>query len=129
MRRHRRSEKYIGLCILYGQHNIFLAFKETTDRDASTCEAEYVAASWCVCHAVWLRDLLRKMELKQLGATVIQIDNKSVIELANNPVNQHIVVRFHFIRDHEGRKCGITACGKSGSSCGYFYQIATESIF
>jgi hypothetical protein len=44
------------------------------------------------------------MELKQLGATVIQVDNKSAIELANNPVNherrKHVDVRFHFIRDH-----------------------------
>lgn len=44
------------------------------------------------------------MELKQRGATVIQVDNKSAIELAKNPVNhersKHIDVRFHFIRDH-----------------------------
>ena len=69
-----------------------------------TCEAEYVAASWCVCHAIWLRNLLSKMELKQRGATVIQVDSKSAIELENNPVNhersKHIDVRFHFIRDH-----------------------------
>lgn len=26
----------------------------------STCEAEYVAASWCVCHTIWLRNLLRE---------------------------------------------------------------------
>ena len=44
------------------------------------------------------------MKLKQRGATVIQVDNKSVIKLAKNPVNhersKHINVRFHFIRDH-----------------------------
>jgi hypothetical protein len=70
----------------------------------STCEAEYVAASWCVCHTIWHRNLLSEMELKQLGATVIQVDNKSAIELAKNPVNhersKHIDVRFYFIRDH-----------------------------
>ena len=69
-----------------------------------TCEAEYVAASWCVCHAIWLRNLSSKMELKQLGATLIQVDNKSLIELAKNSVNhersKHIDVGFHFIRDH-----------------------------
>ena len=53
----------------------------------STCEAEYVTASWCVCHAVWLRRLISKMELKQEGPTIIQVDNKSAIELAKNPVN------------------------------------------
>ncbi|KAL4313405.1 hypothetical protein GQ457_01G015130 [Hibiscus cannabinus] len=70
----------------------------------STCEAEYVAASWCVCHAIWLRNLLSKMMLKQVGATMIHVDNKSAIELVKNPVNhersKHIDVRFHFIRDH-----------------------------
>ena len=70
----------------------------------STCEAEYVAASWCVCHAIWLRILLSKMKLKQRGATMIQVDKKSAIELAKNLVNhersKHIDVRFHFIRDH-----------------------------
>jgi hypothetical protein len=70
----------------------------------STCEAEYVAASWCVFHAIWLRNLLSKMKLKQLGATVIQVDNKLVFVLAKNPVNhertKHIDVCLHFIRDH-----------------------------
>jgi len=53
----------------------------------STCEAGYVAASWCVCHAVWLRNLLSKLEMKQEEGTVIRVDNKSAIELAKNPVN------------------------------------------
>jgi hypothetical protein len=70
----------------------------------STCETDYVTASWCVCHAIWLRNLLSKMKLKQLGATVIQTDNKSAIELTKNPMNhersKHIEVCFHFIRDH-----------------------------
>src|ERR1051325_9015762 len=70
----------------------------------STCEAEYVAAAWCVCHAIWLRRLLRKMEQRQENATTILVDNKSAIELAKNPVNherrKHIDVRFHFIREH-----------------------------
>ncbi|XP_050916450.1 secreted RxLR effector protein 161-like [Lathyrus oleraceus] len=70
----------------------------------STCEAEYVAASWCVCHAIWLRRLMSKMELEQKDATIIHVDNRSAIELAKNPVNhersKHIDVRFHFIREH-----------------------------
>ena len=69
----------------------------------STCEAEYVVASWCVCHEVWLRNLLSKLEMKQEKGTMIQVDNKSVIELAKNLVNhersKHIDVRFHFIRE------------------------------
>ena len=70
----------------------------------STCEAEYVVASWCVCHTIWLRNVLSEMKLKQRGATIIQVDNKLAIEFAKNLVNhersKHIDVRFHFIRDH-----------------------------
>ena len=44
------------------------------------------------------------MESKQEDTTIIQVDNKSAIELAKNPVNhersKHIDVRFHFIREH-----------------------------
>jgi hypothetical protein len=70
----------------------------------SMCEAKYVVASWCLCHVIYLKNLLSKMKLKQLGATVIQVDNKLAIELAKNTVNhersKHIDVRFHFIQDH-----------------------------
>jgi hypothetical protein len=31
--RHRRSEKYIGICVLYGRYSVYLAFKKATDRD------------------------------------------------------------------------------------------------
>ena len=69
----------------------------------STCEAEYVAASWCVCHATWLRNLLHELKMTQHEATEIRVDNKSAIELAKNPVHhersKHIDVRFHFIRE------------------------------
>nr|KYP73058.1 Retrovirus-related Pol polyprotein from transposon TNT 1-94 [Cajanus cajan] len=69
----------------------------------STCEAEYVAASWSVCHAVWLLNLLRHMGVIRDEGVVIRVDNKSAIELAKNPVNhgrsKHIDVRFHFIQE------------------------------
>nr|GEW30017.1 retrovirus-related Pol polyprotein from transposon TNT 1-94 [Tanacetum cinerariifolium] len=44
----------------------------------STCEAEYVAASWTVCHAIWLRNLLRELKNQQEGPTEIKVDNKDV---------------------------------------------------
>nr|GEU92788.1 DNA helicase [Tanacetum cinerariifolium] len=53
----------------------------------STCEAEYVAASWTVCHAIWLRNLLRELENQQEGPTEIKVDNKSTIELVRNHVH------------------------------------------
>ncbi|XP_074343081.1 uncharacterized protein LOC141680884 [Apium graveolens] len=52
----------------------------------STCEAEYVAASYCVCHAIWLRRLLSELRIPQQASTEIRVDNKSAIELAKNPI-------------------------------------------
>ncbi|PKU70954.1 Retrovirus-related Pol polyprotein from transposon TNT 1-94 [Dendrobium catenatum] len=72
--------------------------------DLSTCEVEYVAASSCVCHAIWLRKLLKEIGYSQVETTKIYVDNKSAIALSKNPVyhkrNKHIDVRFHYIRDH-----------------------------
>ena len=74
----------------------------------STCEAEYVAASYCVCHAIWLRRLTHELKIPQPMSTEIKIDNKSAIELAKNPVHhersKHIDVRFHFIRQQVKEK-------------------------
>ncbi|KAL4021589.1 hypothetical protein IC575_020395 [Cucumis melo] len=74
----------------------------------STCEAEYVAAASCVCHAVWLRNLSKTVGILQDDPTVIHVDNKSTIALAKNPVfhdrSKHIDTRFHFIRDCISRK-------------------------
>ncbi|XP_020578757.1 uncharacterized protein LOC110023608 [Phalaenopsis equestris] len=69
----------------------------------STCEAEYVAATSCVCHAIWLRNLLKEISLPQEEAIKICIDNKSAIALAKNPVfhdrSKHIDMRYHYIRE------------------------------
>ena len=69
----------------------------------STCEAEYVAATSCVCHAIWLRNLLKELSLPQEEPTKIFVDNKSAIALAKNPVfhdrSKHIDTRYHYIRE------------------------------
>ncbi|KAG6496256.1 hypothetical protein ZIOFF_044115 [Zingiber officinale] len=51
----------------------------------STCETEYIAASSCVSHAIWLRSLLKEIKFEQSEATQICIDNKSTIALGKNP--------------------------------------------
>jgi len=70
----------------------------------SSCEAEYVAVSLCICHAIWLRKLLENLCLPQQEVTKIHIDNKSAIMLAKNPIHhqrsKHIDIRYHFIQEH-----------------------------
>ncbi|KAG6397726.1 hypothetical protein SASPL_143896 [Salvia splendens] len=69
----------------------------------STCEAEYVAATFSVCHAVWLRSLLAELGWSQKEPTTICVDNKSAIALSKNPVfhnrSKHIDTRYHYIRE------------------------------
>ncbi|KAM0989066.1 hypothetical protein FF1_013044 [Malus domestica] len=74
----------------------------------STCEAEYVAATSCVYHAIWLRNLLKELSMPQEEPTEIYVDNKSTIALAKNPVfhdrSKHIDTRYHYIRECIARK-------------------------
>ncbi|XP_057780230.1 secreted RxLR effector protein 161-like [Salvia miltiorrhiza] len=74
----------------------------------STCEAEYVAATSSVCHAVWLRSLLEELGWTQKEPTTICVDNKSAIVLSKNPVfhnrSKHIDTRFHYIRECIAKK-------------------------
>ncbi|CAL1382198.1 unnamed protein product [Linum trigynum] len=68
-----------------------------------TCEAEYVAATSCACHAIWLRKLLKELNMTQEESTKIFVDNKSALALAKNPVfhdrSKHIDTRYHFLRE------------------------------
>ncbi|XP_042446409.1 secreted RxLR effector protein 161-like [Zingiber officinale] len=69
----------------------------------STCEVAYVAATSCICHAVWLRSLLKELNLSQEDLTEIYVDNISAIALTKNPVfherSKHIDIRYHCIQD------------------------------
>ncbi|XP_050897081.1 secreted RxLR effector protein 161-like [Lathyrus oleraceus] len=74
----------------------------------STCEAEYVAATPCVYHAVWLRNLLKELKMSREDPVEICVDNKSTLALAKNPVfherSKHIDTRYHFIRERIKKK-------------------------
>lgn len=68
----------------------------------SSTEAEYVAATNCACHYVWMKGLLEELEEKA-GTVKIMCDNCLAIKLSKNPVmhrrTKHIDVRFHYIRE------------------------------
>ncbi|KAG6389652.1 hypothetical protein SASPL_151124 [Salvia splendens] len=69
----------------------------------STCEAEYVAATFSVYHAIWLRSLLSELGWPHKEPTTICVDNKSAIALSKNPVfhnrSKHIDTRYPYIRE------------------------------
>ncbi|KAK2980783.1 hypothetical protein RJ640_009568 [Escallonia rubra] len=88
------------------------AFTWTSNKQSivtlSTCEAEYVAATSTVCHAIWLRSLLKELNFIQNESTQIYVDNKSAIALAKIPVfhdrSKHIDTRYHFIHESIAKK-------------------------
>lgn len=68
----------------------------------STAEAEYMALSAACQETLWLIQL-RKELIGSKSSTVIFCDNKSVIDLSNNPIysarTKHIDIRHHFVRE------------------------------
>ncbi|XP_028112808.1 uncharacterized protein LOC114310909 [Camellia sinensis] len=90
-----------GFTFFVGDTAFTWSFKKQAIVTLSTCEAKYVAANSVVCHAIWLRNMLKHLGFPQEKPTEIYVDNHSAIALANNPVyhekSKHIDTHYHFI--------------------------------
>jgi hypothetical protein len=68
----------------------------------SSCEAEYIAATSSSTQAIWLARVLGDLLGRDAEALELQVDSKSALALAKNPVfherSKHIRVKYHFIR-------------------------------
>jgi len=71
----------------------------------STAEAEYISLAAAANQAIWLNKLLADLGQEQSSSTELYYENKSVIAIAQNPVQhgktKHINVKFHSIREAE----------------------------
>ncbi|CAJ2653926.1 unnamed protein product [Trifolium pratense] len=81
----------------------------------SSCEAEYVAAAQAACQAVWLESLLEELKINYVKPMRLNIDNKSAISLAKNPIahgrSKHIETKYHFLRDQVSKgKLNVMHC-------------------
>ena len=69
---------------------------------------EYIAITSASAQALWLRKILEELCEIQSGATILYCDNKSAIQLAQNPVHhsrsKHFDMKYHFIRDMVERR-------------------------
>ncbi|KAK2417383.1 putative mitochondrial protein [Trifolium repens] len=74
----------------------------------SSCEAEYVAAAQPACQAVWLESLLDELKINYVKPVRLNVDNKSAISLARNPIahgrSKHIETKYHFLRDQVSKE-------------------------
>ncbi|GJR68906.1 putative ribonuclease H-like domain-containing protein [Tanacetum coccineum] len=92
----------IGGCQFLRSRLISWQCKKQTVVANSTTEAEYVAASNCCGHLLWIQNQMLDYGYNFMN-TKIFIDNESTICIVKNPVfhskTKHIEIRHHFIRD------------------------------
>ncbi|GJT95556.1 putative ribonuclease H-like domain-containing protein [Tanacetum coccineum] len=97
----------IGGCQFLGCRLISWQCKKQTVVANSTTEAEYIAASNCCGHVLWIQNQLLDYGYNFMQ-TKIHIDNESTICIVKNLVFhskiKHIEIRHHFIRDSNEKK-------------------------
>lgn len=76
----------------------------------SSCEAEYVTASYVACQVAWIEMLLKELKIMESKIIKLFVDNKLAIDMENHPAShgrsKHIEMICHFLRDqtHEERR-------------------------
>ena len=69
----------------------------------SSKEAEHLACFFAIQDVVWIRQLLKDIDLERSRPTKVFINNQSARQLAMNPVHhqrsKHIDIKYHWIRD------------------------------
>ncbi|KAK2372557.1 putative mitochondrial protein [Trifolium repens] len=100
----------------------------------SSCEAEYVAGSLASCQANWLQSLLSEMGIIEDITVVLNLDNKSAINLAKNPIShgksKHIETRFHFLRDQVSKgKLKLEFCSSEDQQADILTKVVKRDQF
>jgi hypothetical protein len=69
----------------------------------SIAEAEYRAMPLVVCEMLWIKSLLSELNVLRKGPLKLWCDNKSAINIANNPVQhdrtKHVEIDRFFIKE------------------------------
>jgi len=97
-----------GYVFLLGGAAIVWSSKKQRTVALSSTEAEYMASTQVTKEAIWLRSLLRELELLKAGPTLIRGDNQGSIALGKNPEHhqrtKHIDIQYHFVRQQVALK-------------------------
>lgn len=92
-----------GYVFLLGKNVITWGAKKQATVALSSMEAEYMALSYAVREAIWLRNLLGELGLVQGEPTEIFVDNQGTIAFAKSQDfhgrSKHIDIRHHFVRE------------------------------
>jgi hypothetical protein len=97
----RRS--HMGYCYTVGSGVVSWSSRRQATVAGSSTEAEYIAVSEASREGVWLRSLLRELDLLPPTPTTIFCDNNGAIALSFDQAFharvKHVDVRYHFIRE------------------------------
>ncbi|GAU15672.1 hypothetical protein TSUD_109300 [Trifolium subterraneum] len=92
-----------GYCFSIGSSVFSWCSKKQEVVAQSTAEAEFVAAT---NQAIWLRNILADLGLKQEQSTQIFVDNQAAISISYNPVfhgkTKHFNVKLFYLREVQG---------------------------
>ena len=70
----------------------------------STMEAEYMSAFGAIQELIWLKGVLRELDIHLDDPIQLKMDAKSAIALAKNPTHhkrsKHIDIKYHWLREH-----------------------------
>jgi hypothetical protein len=82
--------------------------KKQSSISLSTTEAEYIAATTCCTHVLWMKQTLRDIQVEYDDPIPIYCDNKSTMSISKNPVmhskTKHIPIKYHFLREQVAEK-------------------------
>jgi hypothetical protein len=96
----RRSTS--GYCTFVGGNLVSWRSKKQPVVSRSTAEAEFRAMSVCLSEMLWVKNLLSELRLMK-GTLRLWCDNKSAINIANNPVQhdrtKHVEIDRFFIKE------------------------------
>ena len=97
------SRSTSGMVFMFAGGAISWRTKKQTTVALSSTEAEYVAAALAAKEGLWLKSILKELDVIQLSHMKMYCDNQSCIKIAINPKltdqNKHIKAKHHFLRD------------------------------
>ncbi|GAU44031.1 hypothetical protein TSUD_349630 [Trifolium subterraneum] len=96
----------LGYCFNIGSSVFSWCSKKQEVVAQSTAEAEFVAATAAANQAIWLRNILADLGLKQEQSTEIFVDSQAAISISYNPVfhgkTKHFNVKLFYLREVQG---------------------------
>jgi len=97
----RRSTS--GYCTFVGGNLVTWRSKKQSVVSRSSAEAEFRAMSQGICELLWIKILLRDLNIMLPDSMRLYCDNKAAISIAHNPVQhdrtKHVEIDRHFIKE------------------------------